>query len=473
MAMADTWHEVRSPNFIVVSDAGEGRARDIAWQFEQIRSAVRAGWPWARADLDRPFLVLAVKNESSMRPFAPVYWEERGRVRPTSVSAIGLDRHYVLLRTDVRTDGDEGVNPYQSAYWNYAQLLLSDSFEGRLPLWFGRGLSAVLSNTIVTNSDVQFGRVIPWYIDEMQRGRFSLTDVLQMTRESPVYTREVERRRFDAQIWALVHYLVFGDADMAASGARLNNLVRLSMSGVPPVTAVEEVFGSLQALDEAYRLYLERGLFRFVTMKVDAAFQKKDFAARQVPEAEALTLRAEYLVTTNRTAEARTAIDEAKALAPDLASAFAAEGRLFDRERAQPEALAAYERAVALGTDNFYPYVRLASLTPRQGATPESLARLRALLTRAIEINELSGQAHQLLGGVLLQMNLAEEAIVTLKRAAVLEPLQANLRLTLANALLRGGQRDEALTEARAALALARTDQQRSVAQSLIDRIGG
>jgi tetratricopeptide (TPR) repeat protein len=218
---------------------------------------------------------------------------------------------------------------------------------------------------------------------------------------------------------------------------------------------------------------LERGLFRFVTMKVDAAFQKKDFAARQVPEAEALTLRAEYLVTTNRTAEARTAIDEAKALAPDLASAFAAEGRLFDRERAQPEALAAYERAVALGTDNFYPYVRLASLTPRQGATPESLARLRALLTRAIEINELSGQAHQSLGGVLLQMNLAEEAIVTLKRAAVLEPLQANLRLTLANALLRGGQRDEALTEARAALALARTDQQRSVAQSLIDRIGG
>ena len=37
---ADSWIEARSRNFIVVSNAGEKRARNVAWQFEQIRSAM-------------------------------------------------------------------------------------------------------------------------------------------------------------------------------------------------------------------------------------------------------------------------------------------------------------------------------------------------------------------------------------------------------------------------------------------------
>ena len=32
------WVEVRSPRFIVVSQSGEGAARDLAWQFEQVHA---------------------------------------------------------------------------------------------------------------------------------------------------------------------------------------------------------------------------------------------------------------------------------------------------------------------------------------------------------------------------------------------------------------------------------------------------
>jgi hypothetical protein len=79
-AVADNWIEIASPNFTVISNAGDGAARNVAWQFEQIRAAITEGWQWARADLDRPFLVIAVKDESSMRAMAPEYWETRGRV---------------------------------------------------------------------------------------------------------------------------------------------------------------------------------------------------------------------------------------------------------------------------------------------------------------------------------------------------------------------------------------------------------
>ena len=37
-----TWIELRSPNFIVVTNAGEGQARQVVYQFEMIRAVFRA-----------------------------------------------------------------------------------------------------------------------------------------------------------------------------------------------------------------------------------------------------------------------------------------------------------------------------------------------------------------------------------------------------------------------------------------------
>src|SRR5688500_9223479 len=83
------WIEVASPHFVVASDDNEKNARTIAWQFEQVRAAILTVCPWARADLDRPVLVLAPRDEAGMKTLAPRYWEERGAERPTSVSASG------------------------------------------------------------------------------------------------------------------------------------------------------------------------------------------------------------------------------------------------------------------------------------------------------------------------------------------------------------------------------------------------
>jgi hypothetical protein len=43
---ADQWVEVRSPHFTVVSSAGDRAARALAWQLEQVRSAMSAMWAW-------------------------------------------------------------------------------------------------------------------------------------------------------------------------------------------------------------------------------------------------------------------------------------------------------------------------------------------------------------------------------------------------------------------------------------------
>ena len=61
----------------VVASTNPGMARTLVWQLEQVRSAVKAVWPWAKVDLDRPLLVLAVGNEEDMRALLPKSLGER------------------------------------------------------------------------------------------------------------------------------------------------------------------------------------------------------------------------------------------------------------------------------------------------------------------------------------------------------------------------------------------------------------
>jgi len=68
------WIEVRSPHFLVYSNAGEREARPIADQFEQIRGLFHAAFANLRVDPAQPVLILAAKNENTMKILLPEDW---------------------------------------------------------------------------------------------------------------------------------------------------------------------------------------------------------------------------------------------------------------------------------------------------------------------------------------------------------------------------------------------------------------
>ncbi|HEU0104569.1 MAG TPA: hypothetical protein VFT38_00255, partial [Vicinamibacteria bacterium] len=142
------WLEVKSAHFSVVTDAGEKSGRRTAWQFEQIRAALLKIWPWAKIDTGRPFVVVAARDETTLKTFGPQYWEGK-QFRPVGFSASGRDKHFIAVRTDVQEPDEVGQNPYQSAYWSYVSSVFTHSFPRRLPEWYARGVAAVMSNTIV------------------------------------------------------------------------------------------------------------------------------------------------------------------------------------------------------------------------------------------------------------------------------------------------------------------------------------
>ena len=164
-------------------------------------------------ELDWPLLVLAAKDESTMRLLAPQYWESHSDIHPVSVFATSADRHYIVLRADVRAEGMENTNLYAPAYWSYATLTLESAFEHGLPLWFRLGLAEVLSNTIVNASELQFGRPMVGYLRELQQGRYALKDLLLDPAGLSSIHAQIERQRFDAQCWALMQFLLYGSPD--------------------------------------------------------------------------------------------------------------------------------------------------------------------------------------------------------------------------------------------------------------------
>src|SRR5438309_10564424 len=69
--------EVPSPNFIVVSNTGEGQARRTAVQFEQFRSLFRESLAYANKSTSPVIIILAVKDENSLRELLREYWRKR------------------------------------------------------------------------------------------------------------------------------------------------------------------------------------------------------------------------------------------------------------------------------------------------------------------------------------------------------------------------------------------------------------
>jgi len=123
-ASREDWIEIQSPNFTVISNAGEKEARKIADQFEQFRGVFHNSLPQLRVDLGKPLVIIAVKNEDSLKVLLPGFWAVKGHTHPAGVYIPGEERHFVALRTDI-----QGENPYVVVYHEYTHALMALNFS--------------------------------------------------------------------------------------------------------------------------------------------------------------------------------------------------------------------------------------------------------------------------------------------------------------------------------------------------------
>jgi tetratricopeptide (TPR) repeat protein len=470
-AAAPAWVEIRSQHFTVLADGGEKTARSVAWQFEQIRTALQQGWPWLGGELDRPIVVVGAKDERSMRTLMPQYWEKGAGFHPVGVFVTEPDRYALVLQTDVRTDGPLGVNPYRQAYWQYGAVALESSGNRGLPLWFTSGFREIISNTNVIDTEVQFGRAIPDHYRRLQQSwPYTLDKLFQITSDSPEYRIEDRRWDYDAECWSLMQLLMFGGVDTTNRDANVNHLAQELLKGRSSTDVVTEVFGSVTKLENALHVFLTQGVSHYASVKVDAAINSKEFAAQSVSPGMEWTMRAALHAAMNRPADARAAIAEATKAEATLPGPHDVEGQLLERERKPDEARAAFEQAVAAGSTSFYTYYRLASLMWTSTAQAADLDKIEELSTRGVALNDAYAPAQDLLANIRLRLRKPGAAIGPATRAIQLRPDQPAQRLTLAEALFQMGSKADALKMAQSALAAAKNDNDRRRAQAAIER---
>jgi hypothetical protein len=116
-AKEESWIEVRSPHFTVLSDSNK-QARHVADQFERMRFVFHAVFPNSNVDPGTPIVVLAVKDKKDFQALEPEAYLAKGQLELAGLFLRAPDKNYVLLRLDAGGD-----HPYATVYHEYTHLL--------------------------------------------------------------------------------------------------------------------------------------------------------------------------------------------------------------------------------------------------------------------------------------------------------------------------------------------------------------
>ena len=97
---ADRWTEIRSPHFIVLTNANEKSGRRIANQLEQMRSVFQKVFPTMASDDDAPMTVFALKDKKSFQALEPEAYLAKGQLELAGYFMSSQESNYILLRLD-------------------------------------------------------------------------------------------------------------------------------------------------------------------------------------------------------------------------------------------------------------------------------------------------------------------------------------------------------------------------------------
>jgi tetratricopeptide (TPR) repeat protein len=446
-AAAETWVAARSPHFAVVTNGGERQARRVAHQFEQIRALFQAGFK-VRLDPGRPFVILAVKDEASMRELAPWYWERRGGVRPAGLFARGSDKHYVLMRLDL----DDTEQPYHVLYHEYVHLVTSLNYC-RLPLWLSEGLAEFYATAEIDEESVRWGRIQAWHVHQLREGSLlPLADLLAADHGSRFYNEGSRATMFYAQSAVLTHYLMLGSRERSG---QLSAFAKLLIEDVPEDEAFRRTLGDAKQLEKEVRAYVAR--FMFQGLKAPAKLEAQAIRSYALSPADAAAIRGDFLARQGRAREARKLLEEAARLAPDLSVAYESLGLLELRDGRNQEAARHLARSVELFPQNYLALYH--SATVGEAKTPEERARREKDLRRVIELNPQFPLAYARLARLLsTDDGKGEEALGLARRASELDPAVISHQLLVKWILANLGRKEEAARVEESILRTARSD---------------
>ncbi len=340
------WRSMRTPNFQLFGDVGEGDMRRVAGRLEQFREAVGVILPGVRVTTSTPTVVLVFRSHKSYRPFKPLY-QGKPQDHIAGYFMPGQGLNFVSLTIESRgADPDEAL---RIVYHELVHLMVRNSAAG-IPAWLNEGLAEYYRTLDITDGGqkVTVGRVESRHVLRLREEFIPIAALAAVDHSSPLYNEGTKASVFYAQSWALVHYLLINDTVNGTAKSRA--LLQALSEGASFSDACGKALGqSPQELEKALRQYVRNDRFTSITLTLsDRIDGLEKLPAPPVEPGVAHAAVGALLLMMDRRDEARAQLTAALASSPANALALSSMGQLLMREGRHEEARPLLERASTL-----------------------------------------------------------------------------------------------------------------------------
>ena len=499
------WVEARTDNFVVVTNAGDARARKMVNDLEEFRRFAITTLNITVAESPLPFTIYAVTSDADLQSlvetagaFGVFQSGYRGGLAVVNINArgaSGTDRVQVIrtlrgsrlrVTANQRNIGMEGV------FHEYVHYLQALNPEQRFPLWFSEGFADYLSTFQVTpDGRYKVGEAPMHRVFELKAG---VPDSRSRTSGDPrfrwiPFDALINARGYDTghgqgpfygQSWLLTHYLLSDPERSVLLDAYLEASNIPSLDSVP---LFEETFGKTTSqLSGRLRQYLRAKRFPSQTFDRPAESLPEPMIAEVAPDEIRTQLGYALLHFTPSFDKAETLLNDALAINPGNveAKALLAALAFAVEDDARVEAL------INGAGDEVHTNIEFLTLKGHYGVRQavrlyeagddgwrEAVIEARLHFRNAIKLGSQSAEPFIALGrSYLLSDSMPpEEAIRLVETARTLLPSSLETRLILGHLQFRRGEVSAAQVNYEHVLAWSRNPRSRLRAREMLERI--
>lgn len=456
--------EVASPHFTLVTDAGEKQARHILDNFERMRWMFQTLYPKANVDPAVPIVVIATKNRKGFQALEPQEYLAKGQIDLAGYFLTTTEKNYVLLRLDA-----ESEHPFSTVYHEYTHLEFRSADEW-MPLWLNEGLAEFFQNTDFRDKQVVLGQAS---VDDIlylrQNSLIPLPILFRVDHDSPYYHEENKGSVFYSESWALTHYLQVTDRQKNTN--HVTDYMRRLSRGEDPVTAAQEAFGDLKALQSQLVSYIHQERYSQFVLNSPASIDPASYRVRVLTQAEFDAHRADLLAYIGRTSDSRTLLKTVLAANPNLPEPHETMGFLALRDGDRAAARKWYEEAIHLNSHDYLVYFDFASLAMTEDS-PSSDPQIESSLRTAIQFNPGFAAAYDRLASLYANDHQKLDEAQSLELQAIeLDRSNLYFRLNAANLLMMRDKMDQAEQVLIAAKKLAKSGADTAMIESRLQLI--
>ena len=428
--ISDDWTEIKSTHFDVLTDGGEKSGRELAQQFEQMRS-VFAQLFATQITQSVPLQIIALKNSIQVGQYSPLY---KGKpVRSTGFYLHSQDRDYIVIDLDA-------ASRWQTVFHEYAHLLLAANLPD-LPPWFTEGFAEFYSTIQIDATHAMIGRPPDSALDVLHHDSLmSLATLFSVDHSSAVYNDDSDPRSiFYAQSWLVVHYL--WDHNAMEQAQRYFQLVRQHVA-IP--LAIKQAFDmEAEQFDRALQKY-SRAAVEVLRVPLPERLERASFSSRPVTSLDAMTVLAG--LHSHQPDHVEQAIGELREILrqdPENAAAHRDLGYIYYYQHNPAAAMPHLQKAAERNPNDWrvhYFWAEMAAQTYDDALAPQ----IEKEAHRVVELYPEFADGYGLLGFALMVEHRNPEATTAYQVALRLKPQSEIYALNLAELYTLQGKLDEA-----------------------------